>query len=341
MTPPPSASRIVGAPPDEAAPQDAGTRRNHQRRQQVATGLLVLVVLVSFGWAVAAQWRHRPAIDWHFSPGWLSLSIALLALFQLGQAELWRFLLSSMSAHLTARRARAIWNLTLIARYVPTSALQVAGRVLLAQRAGVARTTTVASLIYELVLSFAVSLALGVAFLVRLPALADRPLRYVLVLLPLVLLCGLLPAIFSPVTASLLRRLRLAPVQVVLPSRAVLLAGGGYLLCFLVAGLGLASLTRALYHVSWHVLPLLVGAFAVGYIASLLGFLLPGGLGAREAALAAALSPAMPAVVALAVAVSLRLVQIALELAITAGTTWLDRRERLRPVAAMAHHSPP
>ncbi len=52
----------------------------------------------------------------------------------------------------------------------------------------------------------------------------------------------------------------------------------------------------------------------MGYIAAALAFMLPGGIGAREAGLAAVLSVALPLGVAFAVAVALRLLQLTIEL---------------------------
>ncbi len=62
-----------------------------------------------------------------------------------------------------------------------------------------------------------------------------------------------------------------------------------------------------------------MGAFAVASAFALIGFLVPGGLGVREVAMTLALSPVMPTVPAIAVAVLSRILQIAIEVA---GALW-------------------
>src|SRR5207248_10618140 len=69
-----------------------------------------------------------------------------------------------------------------------------------------------------------------------------------------------------------------------------------------------------------------VAAYSVGFAASLVAFILPGGLGARETVLAAALAPALPFTVAVAVAVAVRLVQMAVEVAFAFVTPMLAKR---------------
>jgi hypothetical protein len=320
------------APPPPTAPA---------RRRALWTTAVGLLVLASLTAAGIAQWRARPQIDWRFEPAWLAVSVALLIAFQAGQAELWRRMLVAMDHPLDARRARAIWNLTLIARYFPTSALQAAGRVVLSQRAGVPRAVTAAAFVYELVLSFAVALALAAVFLVRLPSLADQPLRWAVVAVPAGLLLALAPAAFGRVSGVALRRIGAEPLRVTLSGRTVAAFAAGYAMCFVAAGAGLFALTRSLQPVPLSALPLITGAFSVAYVASLVGFLLPAGLGAREAALTVTLAPVLPVAVALAVAVALRLAQMAVEVLLGSITWWLDRRTRSATTSSGPAGGPP
>jgi uncharacterized membrane protein YbhN (UPF0104 family) len=69
-----------------------------------------------------------------------------------------------------------------------------------------------------------------------------------------------------------------------------------------------------------------LGAFAVGTTIGVLAFVLPAGLVAREAGLAVALSPIMPAAPAVAIAVLSRVVQIAMEVLIASVTQVAVRR---------------
>jgi len=64
------------------------------------------------------------------------------------------------------------------------------------------------------------------------------------------------------------------------------------------------------------------------FAASVIAFVLPGGLGAREGAVVAALSPVLPLTVAAAVAVGVRIAQIGVELLWASVTPVLARRSR-------------
>jgi uncharacterized membrane protein YbhN (UPF0104 family) len=83
-----------------------------------------------------------------------------------------------------------------------------------------------------------------------------------------------------------------------------------------------------------------VAAYSVGFAASLVAFILPGGLGARETALAAALAPALPFTVAIAVAVAVRLVQMAVEVAFAFVTPVLAKRATGRGIRLAVRTEP-
>src|SRR6476661_8682292 len=80
---------------------------------------IVLLVLGSVAFAISKEAGQIGSIDWRFRPGWLALCIAALLLFQFLHIELWRLILRVLGGHIEARRARAIWSTTLLARYVP------------------------------------------------------------------------------------------------------------------------------------------------------------------------------------------------------------------------------
>jgi uncharacterized membrane protein YbhN (UPF0104 family) len=95
---------------------------------------------------------------------------------------------------------------------------------------------------------------------------------------------------------------------------------GLYAIANLIAGLGIYCLAQSVYPVGADDLPTVVSSYAVANTLSILAFMIPGGLGAREVAMAAALSPVMPTGPALAIAVLSRILQVGLEvlLAVTA-----------------------
>ncbi len=141
--PPPSDGSI----PDEALAEDR-LERGPLRARALWVAVAV-VVAACLGFALASQWSSPPDIEWRFRPGWLALSLLCLLAFQWLHIELWRGMLHSLGGTLPRWKARSIWSTTLLARYVPTSALMAVGRIALSQREGVPRRISTASVLYE------------------------------------------------------------------------------------------------------------------------------------------------------------------------------------------------
>lgn len=298
----------------------------HSGRQRWLLIAAAVATVACLAIAVITQWQHLPDdVDWHFDPLWLALSLALLFAFQAANAEIWRALLAELGGELGAARARSIWGTTMLARYVPTGALAVVARATMAARDGVARSVVIASTVYELVLALTAALLLGAYFVIVLPQLSDEPLRYGVLLVAAASLAVLHPAVFERLSAFPLRRLGRDPLPRVLGAGTVARYLAAYVVTLLVAGLATYAFARSLHPVDTSDLPAVLSSFAVGFAVALLAVVLPGGLGAREAGIAAALSGALPFVVALAVAVGVRLAQILVELVYAAGASALAR----------------
>ena len=288
------------------------------------------VVLVCVVLAVSTQWSDLPDIAWRFEPGWLALSLAGLLLFQWMHIELWRSMLRVLGGDLDPWKARSIWSTTLLARYVPTSVLMAVGRVALAEREGVPKRVSMAGVIYEVALALTTALGISTYLILTLPEFGDRPERLLVLLVPLAGLAVLHPAVFHYVADRLLRRLGSEPLPTSLSFPAVLRYALGFTLSFVVVGLAVYAMTRALHPIApADVLPA-VASYSLGFTAGVIAFVLPGALGAREAGVILGLSAVVPAPVAIAVAAVLRLVQIGVEL-LYAGLTPLAAKRWARP----------
>lgn len=306
-------------------PADARGRRGRLRRGTVIRVGLVVLVLVSLAATVAARWDDLPEVDWRFRPGWLAVCVLAMAAFQTMHAELWTRMMGALGWPIEPWRSRAIWNVTLLGRYVPTSALMAVGRIDMSERAGVPKRVSLASIFYELGLQVAGALAVGAYFVVALPDLEGHAWRWLVVAVPVLALVALQPAIFHRLADWALARLGREPLPLALPRRAVGLYAVGYAASFVVAGFAVLGVAQSLHPVDAGDVPTVVGAYSVGFVAGLVAFVLPGGLGAREAALASALSPVLSITLAIAVAVAVRLVQVAVELAYASVSLLLAR----------------
>jgi hypothetical protein len=185
-------------------------------------------------------------------------------------------------------------------------------------------------------LSFTAAVIVGVYFILELPALQDEPWRFAALAVPLLGIVALDPRVFHRIADYGLARLGREPLPLSLSRSRVFEFLGLYAITMLIAGFGTFALAHTLHSVDSAHIATCVAAYSVGFAASLVAFLLPGGLGARETALAAALAPALPFTVAIAVAIAVRLVQMAVEVTFAFVTPILARRATGRPVSLQA-----
>jgi glycosyltransferase 2 family protein len=295
------------------------------------------IVLASVGAVVVSEAGRASEIEWRFSAGWLALATLGFALLQVAHAGLWRRLVRLLGYSLPSRRSRALWNVTALARYVPTGIVAPLLRAKLAEREGLPRRVCLVSVVYELALALAGALVVSTYVLFRLSQLGHGPARYFVVAIPALALVALHPRFFHRVTDSALRRLGRQPLPLSLSFWRLLHMTVLYAASFVLAGFSVLALVLAVHPIAGTDVPFVLSAHAFGFSAAVIGIMLPGGIGAREAALAAALTLAVPTAVAVAVAVASRLVQLALEVVFATVTPMLARGDQASRSAAAAH----
>jgi hypothetical protein len=318
---------------ERAGEAAAGVSRIGPRHPLARAALQWGLAAVIFGFLVffvLRQWSKLPDFDWRFEPGWLALSVVAVAGFYAGQAELWRMILVALGERLDPREARAIWGKSILARYVPTNALMVVGRVVLAERQGVAKRVCLASIVYELGIGFGTAVVVGAYFVIQLPSLEDQAARYsILLLIPLVI-AVLHPRVFGPLTKWALRKLGRDPLPRTLPFSSVVRFMVLYVGTWAAIGLGLCAFASALHPLDASDFPYVAAAYPVAFCVAVLTFIVPSGLGTRDAALATAITAVLPRTVATAIAVAFRIFQTAVELCFVGIVVWLQRRASRR-----------
>jgi uncharacterized membrane protein YbhN (UPF0104 family) len=293
-----------------------------RRALEVGIVVLVAIFLVAF---IATQWGRLPDYDWEFRPAWLLVSAAGVALFYAIQCEAWRMILRSLGEHLDARQARAIWGKSLIARYVPTNALMVVGRVVMAEKHGVSKRGCLASIVYEAGLAVVTAVLVGAYFVIDLPRLDDQPARYaILVVVPLAL-AVLHPRVFRPLADFALRKLGRPALPAALPFARVLEIALVFLAGWVAVGIGVVGFAAALHPLDAEDVAYAAAAYPVAFCAAVVTFIAPGGLGTRDAALAISLAAVLPGAVAAAIAVGFRIFQTLIELLWIAAVAALAR----------------
>ena len=306
-----------------------GGERSRWRKWAV---LAIAVLAVGFlVYTAARNWSRLPEIEWRFEPVWLVGCVLALVVFQAIQAQMWVGILRALGGRLATARGWWIWSATMLARYIPTNLAMVVGRTAMAERDGVAKRVTMASTVYQLGVAFAGATAVGAYFVIELPGLQDTPVRFVALALPVAALVALDPRIFHRLADHALKRLGREPLPVSLPRSAVLLYTAVAAVSFVIAGVAVWAFTEAIHPIAADAIPTVIGAYSVGFAISVLTIVLPGGLGAREGAMVAALSPVMPVTVALAVSIAIRLLQIGIELLFATITPVWARRSATAP----------
>ena len=226
--------------------------------------------------------------------------------------------------------ATATWAKSILARYLPGTVFMFVGRAWMCHAQGLPLDRVGAAMVYEQVLGVCSAL---VALAVLFPFWEYRPSATAFALLALpVLIAVLHPRVFGPLANVVLKWLRRPPLAVVLRFRSVVVLLAYYSATWVVAGTGAWFLGKGTLDLAYGALPVVVAAYALAYVAGMVAFMVPSGIGVREAVLTASLGRFLPAGVALAWALLLRVWVTLIELVFVAVTVAVasvsDRRRR-------------
>jgi hypothetical protein len=310
-----------------AAAADMGSIASGRPRLRAVlqTGIAVLIFAALVGFLLT-QWGKLPDYDWRFRPGWLAISAVGIAGYYASQVEIWRFVLRSLGEDFAAWPARDAWAKSLVARYVPTNVLMPVVRVLAAERHGVSKRVTLASVAYEVLLALCAAVIAGAYFVITLPSLEDKPARFaILAVIPAVLVL-LHPRVFQRLADFGLRKLGRESLPLSLPFGRVLTIVCLYMGSWVLIGIGTFAFASSLHDLDVGDLPYVAASYPVAFCVAVLTFIAPSGLGTRDATLATALSAVLPGAVATAIAVALRIFQTAIELLFVGAVVLLARR---------------
>jgi hypothetical protein len=269
----------------------------------VALSAVILLFLARY---LYLSWRDAAAYGWHLRPGPLALSMVVLLIAQTLLAVCWHLLFTVLGAPVSLRASCRGLLLGQLAKYVPGKLLTLLVRVHLMKQAGAREETTMVAQIIEATALCVSAVLVGAGCAIASPQLfAHQGFRALFYVIPLGLLV-MHPLVLQRPVEFAARKLRRPKVEL----RASYVGLLGITICYaavwIAFGIGLyclsAGVSAAPGAVSGY-----VGAFALAWVAGFVSFLTPGGLGVREAALAALLRPQLGAAPAVALALLSRL----------------------------------
>ena len=294
---------------------------------------LVALTIGFCAWAVGDEWsKAGPRLE-HARPGYLLLSLAVVAAYYLVFILGWIRMLAAWDIHLPYRVALQAEMVSMLAKYLPGGVWTPAARALALRRsAGVTDTTKVlASILVEAGLS---AISGVIVFVVSLAWVrgVDAPLPALIAFA--VLLASLLhPVLFRPVAEKLLRPFGATSVEPLeFPLTIALLVF--YCGTWLIAGIAVYFMLRSLgTDPGLASIPFLGGVSAVGAIVAVLAVFAPSGLGAREASMYGLLLAITSAGPALGVTLVNRLAITIVELALFGAgiVSWRVGRREAQP----------
>jgi len=290
---------------------------------------LLVVVVCCCGYRLHAQW---PQVTSALSRmHWYSLSLSIAAAIA-GSACMmlaWRAVLADLGSPLPARVAGRINFTAQLGKYVPGAVWAFAAQVELGHDYQVPRRRSFASVVVSLAVTVGVGLGLA---LVMLPAASPEITRHywwVLAVLPLVIV-ALCPPVLGSLLDRLLAVLHRAPLERRPSFPGLAKAVAWNLAGWLMLGLQVWILLPGIAGLHGRMLLLCIGGYALAFSAGLLLVVLPGGIGARDLILIAALATLLPYGSASAIAIMTRVGTTITDLALGAVGIALGH-QALRP----------
>ena len=244
----------------------------------------------------------------------------------------WRALLTDLGSPLPQPAAIRVMFLGQLGKYVPGAVWAVAAQVSLAQDYQVPKKRSGAASLISMAITLVVGLIMAGVTLPLASAGALRQYWWVLLCIP-VLLVGLYPPVTTFGLDLAFRALRRPALGTPVSPGGMARAVGWTTLGWVCYGLHAWLLIGAIAGTSLHILLLSAGGYALAWAVGFLLIPFPGGIGPREVALIAVLSPVMPRGSALAVALASRVVLTVGDLAWAGLAVVIGRRGTSPPGA--------
>jgi hypothetical protein len=288
---------------NSALPPPPATVSLWGRHKQWIRPLATLLLLAAIVWWVATKasryWNDMASRAASVSVPTFLLAAVMFALFLFGvRAVSWRRILRGFGYPLPLAPAVRIWSTSELARYVPLSVWQVAGRVVLVRPYGVSAAACAASQVLELVIFLLANILVGVSCLAvygfrNVHGQARWWLVALVALVPLLVML-LHPRVFYGVLEAVLRRMGKPPLTARLPLRELFLLLGWAIIGLLWQSVAIVLIVRQPLGLHWSKWYVVAGSYCLAWCAGFLAFMFPAGFGVREPVFVVAMRFALP-----------------------------------------------
>ena len=251
-------------------------------------------MLVSIAWTLRDQWQAFKNAPFTGHPDWTCIGLSglvVLATYAL-LVEIWRRIVAEWHTRITFADAARIWCVSNLGKYVPGKVWQIWAMSEMAKAVKVPAVAAGGSAI----LSTAINIAMGcvVAVVAGWSALDSMTHGHAAlgIVLAVVIVGGvlLLPMMLPPVLRGFERvsgrKLELGD----LPRRAIYIAIAGNIVAWIMYGWSFELFVHGVLGSPQGTLSQYTSAYALSYVIGYLVFLIPGGIGPREAALGVSLT---------------------------------------------------
>jgi hypothetical protein len=303
------------------------------RRISASPWVRAALLLVALGLAVyglVSQWSQVHSalaeLAWYDVVGAALAVIAALGFQMLA----WRALLTDLGSPLPLAAAVRVNFLGQLGKYVPGAVWAMAAQVSLAQDYRVPKRRSGAASLVSMAITLVVGLVMAGIALPLASAGALRHYWWVLICIP-VLLVGLWPGVTKFGLDLALRLVKRPGLDRALTLGGMGRAVGWTALAWVCYGLHAWLLVGDIAGKSLHILLLSAGGYALAWAVGFLLIPFPGGIGPREVALIAVLSPVMSQGPALVVALASRVVMTVGDLLWAGIAVMVGRKGRLGP----------
>jgi uncharacterized membrane protein YbhN (UPF0104 family) len=305
-----------------AAPAQAGGSRALKWAQRAISALALVFIALYLN----RSWSRVGDFSWRIRPLPLLLSIVAFFAFYAMNGVAWWLLLRGFGLRSSPTRAVATWSKSILARYIPGNVFMFLGRGIMSHRQGLDIDRVGAAMVYEQALSVCSALVTA-GLLLPFWHYHRAATAWGLLLVP-VMIALMHPRIFGRLAGRALQALRRRPLAARLRFGMVLALLCYYVATWLLAGVASWLFATALTGLGADMLATVAAGYALAYVAGMIVFFLPSGLGLREALLAAPLAARLPGGVAFAWALLLRIWQTLIELAFVGAAVLLEAKVR-------------